>query len=123
MPKKYGNLVDCTSNQVRRTCSPIKDALTKSKAIAYTELQKPLHEALIKQSITMSAQFFDSFSQISIDELAAEIAVIIIVLIMLTSDAEILDGQIVAASRATYQRDGSYADKPTPRIRHRGHCL
>ena len=123
VPRKYGNLVDCTSNQVRRMCSSMKNALTKSKAIAYTELQKPQHEALIKESITVSEQLFDPSRRITKDELAAEIAVITTVLILLFSDTPISDGQIVATSRPAYQWDGSYADKSTPCIQHRGYCF
>ncbi|CZR51689.1 related to transaldolase [Phialocephala subalpina] len=60
VPKTLGKFVDCTSNQ----------------AIAYFELQKPIHKSTIEDSISLAKTLSGKFPEISVKELAVEIAMV-----------------------------------------------
>ncbi|KUJ23345.1 transaldolase [Mollisia scopiformis] len=60
VPKTLGRFVDCTSNQ----------------AIAYFELQKPIHASTIESSLSMARSLASKFPDISATELAVEIAMV-----------------------------------------------
>ncbi|KAH7409507.1 transaldolase [Cadophora sp. MPI-SDFR-AT-0126] len=60
VPKALGPFVDCTSNQ----------------AIAYNELQKPIHQFRIEKAISMSKMLAQKFAEISVEELAVEIVMV-----------------------------------------------
>jgi len=66
VPKALGPFVDCTSNQ----------------AIAYNELQKPVHESKIDEAISMSRKLAQKYPDVPAQELAVEIVMVILQLEM-----------------------------------------
>lgn len=60
VPKTLGKFVDCTSNQ----------------AIALFELQKPIHKSTVEESVALAKTLSTKFPEISVKELAVEIAMV-----------------------------------------------
>ncbi|PVH89033.1 transaldolase [Cadophora sp. DSE1049] len=60
VPKALGPFVDCTSNQ----------------AIAYNELQKPVHKSKIEEAISMSKKLAQKYPEVSAHQLAVEIVMV-----------------------------------------------